>query len=488
MSRQLKASRVHRILLSPVGALLATGVFERLKMGGLPREFRIARARAAAMESRSVEEWIHHLGLSQVPLALRARMAVALWRFLGLKDHHARVLERWDEAFWGGAPASAAERVELEQERREASERMRRPTRLFRFLSVREEVPTVLFRIRPPEQVLADCAGYLDEPAALFAPPAEPPRIERSRSVPGPAGEEFLIRFASPSPFTRDTAYARVYEPRGVTARLPTFIFGSGLGMMNDLLPYWPEEEFVGRWLAERGFRVILPESPWHGRRELRGRYSGEPYLAGAPETLFQLYAAQSVETAVLIAWARSLGAPVVGVGGFSLGALVAQQVASRCRAWPEEMRPDMVFLGAHSDHLDEVVLQGEVSRLLGLTEAVGRAGWTAEHLARLRPLLDPLPEPGIDPERIVAVLGRQDASTPFHFATEMLDRWRVPPENRQVLDAGHMALYAQLVREAEARELLVRTLRRFTRETEDSPSRSRPQSPLPERERVPGA
>jgi hypothetical protein len=62
-------------------------------------------------------------------------------------------------------------------------------------------------------------------------------------------------------------------------------------------------------------------------------------------------------------------------------------------------------------------------------------AGWTAERLRKLRPLLDPPATLGIPPEQVVAVLGERDQYVPYAWAREMLDTWDVPGANRVVWD-----------------------------------------------------
>jgi hypothetical protein len=118
----------------------------------------------------------------------------------------------------------------------------------------------------------------------------------------------------------KDTVYARVFEPEECSGSVPTLIYGGGLALAYDQIRYWPAKDYIGRPLAAEGCRVILVESPWHGRRMPPGYFSGEPYLAHAPVSLFQLYSAQAQETAILVDWVRSLGSPTVAVGGISLG------------------------------------------------------------------------------------------------------------------------------------------------------------------------
>ena len=168
---------------------------------------------------------------------------------------------------------------------------------------------------------------------------------------------------------------------------------------------------------------------------------------------------AQCQEAAVLVAWARENGSRKVGVGGVSLGGLVTQQIVGHCGGWPEAMRPDMAFVGAGSGHVDQVVALGHLSKLLGLTDAVRQAGWTDQLLAELRPLLDPPDTESIDPEAIVACLGTRDSSTPFRLASDLLDRWRVPDENRIIRDEDHMALYTFLIRKPDVADRIAASL-----------------------------
>ena len=61
----LKPSTMHRILASPLGRPLASGVFNDLKLAMLPREFRMARARAAAFQHDEPEAFLAALGADQ---------------------------------------------------------------------------------------------------------------------------------------------------------------------------------------------------------------------------------------------------------------------------------------------------------------------------------------------------------------------------------------------------------------------------------------
>jgi hypothetical protein len=144
-----------------------------------------------------------------------------------------------------------------------------------------------------------------------------------------------------------------------------------------------------------------------------------------------------------------------VGVGGVSLGGIVAQHVAGWSANWPETLRPDVVFLGASSTHIDEVVLQSTITKTLGVDDAVRAAGWAPEDLRRLRPLLDPPATLGLPPERVVAVLGQRDQYVPYRWAREMLDGWGVPAANIVTWDMDHFGVLVRLYRETDAQELI---------------------------------
>ena len=301
-------------------------------------------------------------------------------------------------------------------------------------------------------------ARELVRPELAYAAPSELPKIERSRKAPGPAGDEYWLRFQSPSPLG-DVVHARVFEPERAEGARATFIYVGGLLAPLDAASYWPEEETLGRSLASRGLRVILPEPPFHGRRAPPGRAPGEVFLATAPEGLFRGCAAGAIEVAVLVAWAREMGSASVGIGGASLGALVAQALAGRARSLSRGMRPDMVFLTGAACRLDELLLSAKLAVKIGLPEAILAAGWTREALHCLRDLLDPPLEPGVSPERIFALLGAEDAHLPFALGCDLLRQWRVPEENVTRIRGGQSALALHLARHGGAQLTITRSL-----------------------------
>jgi pimeloyl-ACP methyl ester carboxylesterase len=225
--------------------------------------------------------------------------------------------------------------------------------------------------------------------------------------------------------------------------------------MACDSIEYWTEEEYVGRELAPEGYRVVLPIPPWHGRREVPGSYTGEPYLARMPVSAIELYATQAVETAVLVDWARSRGAPTVGVGGLSLGGIVTMFVAAHAGTWPERMRPDVAIPVAASADIGDLLFESSLTEILGVTGALRDAGWTPELMANLDSLLSAPEAPGLAPERIFPVGGLVDEMTQYPTTRETLDRWGVPEGNRLEWDCGHFGVTLRAMRTEEFQEFV---------------------------------
>ena len=364
--------------------------------------------------------------------------------------------EAWDAAFWTASPPPMDRRVTIENQRRERSESYRKPTLAFGRLA--RNVAPVAFEVPAPGHVFDEWASELEDPSLLYGAPA-PTSVETSAMMAGPGTREYILRFPSPSNHVDETAYARVYEPVAADETLPTLIFHSGLGMMNDSLSYWPEEEYIGRYLAPRGIRVILPEAPWSGRRELPGSYSGEPYLARAPVGLFQSYSAAVQETASLIAWARQRGASRVGLGGMSLGGIVTMFVVGHANNWPEQMRPDVAFPIAFSTDIVRLVQESTITELLGVNTAVQDAGWDSKILSNLTPLLRPPSTPGIDPAAIYPFAGANDDATVYEYAEPTLDEWSVPYRNRTIWPTDHFGVYFHALRDDEIQRRMIKEL-----------------------------
>jgi pimeloyl-ACP methyl ester carboxylesterase len=451
MTDTLGTPLVHRLIESPVGALFENRAFERLRVRSLPDQFQIRRVRAAADVSlgSGPDAFLRSVGAPPAP-HLHDRIERALARYARRRESYDDAVARWNDAFWGEESTSRERRTELERERRAASDDRIGVGSLFRFLPRRHVVPPLKFDLPDPDDASVRWTHELVEPETLYAVPEASPSVRRSRDVRGPGTVEYFLTFESPSPYVGDRVSARVYEPYDAAdtgAPLPTLVFHSGFGSQGDLIDYWPEEEFVARRLAPRGYRVVLPDAPWHGRREQAGWFSGEPYLARAPVSMFQLYAAAAIETGVLVRWAREQGASAVGVGGLSLGGTVALHVAGWCGSWPAAMRPDLaVPVGAPGD-IDETLLRSRLVSLLRLDEALDSAGWTTDRIREFAPVLNPPVDPGLDPSRVYPFVGIEDELAPYETARELFDVWEIPDENVTEWTAGHMGVLLRAIR-----------------------------------------
>lgn len=457
----LDTPRIHRVLTSPLGRLMETRTVEQLALRGLRREFGIGRARAAADVSlgHGPAAFLEAVGTPPAP-DLHPRIEAALAEYATRREAFEEANERWEEAFWGADDVDPDELVAVERERREAADRHAQPTRLFRFLATEHVLPPVKYDVPKPDAAAHQWEGYLTNPERLYSFDGDLPVVERSRTVRGPGTVESFLRFESPSPYF-ETATARVYEPAAGDdggdgdadrSALPTLIFNHGLGMMNDTMAYWPPEAALARPLAREGYRVVLPDAPWHGRREAAGSYSGEPYLAKGPVGMFQLFSAGALENGVLVDWARREGAPVVAVGGLSLGGITTFHVVGHCGSWPESTRPDLAFPVGAPGVVDETVVRSRLLELLDTDDALRAAGWTPALLGEFGPLLNPPATCGIDPSRVVSFGGRQDEVAPYDTTRWLLDSWEVPDENRIEWNVGHMGVLLQMLRHDDFR------------------------------------
>jgi pimeloyl-ACP methyl ester carboxylesterase len=163
--------------------------------------------------------------------------------------------------------------------------------------------------------------------------------------------------------------------------------------------------------------------------------------MGRGPLGFLELFQAWVAEVAALIAWARETGGGPVAVGGVSLGALTAQMVAAAARRWPKEARPDALLLIAPSGDMIDVAQSGSLSRALGIPAAMQRAGWSAGSLTRWAPLLQPQGEPGLDPAKIVMVLGEADDLVPYPGGLALAQSWGVPADNLFQRPQGHFSV-----------------------------------------------
>ncbi len=358
------------------------------------------------------------------------------------------VQRRWEAAFFGAGPATAA----IESERLALAQALMRLRSAFLPIHSIEQFPAVAWDIEPPQSVYRRHYPRLGTEPAFLAD-TDLGEIEASRGFRGHRGVQGWIRFRSPVPEVGDLAWARVALPAGSNApgrsgRMPSIIFCHGIGMEPE---FWKDQRLALNSFIEAGIRVIRPEAPWHGRRRAEGCYGGEPILARGPGGFLDYLHAAVRELGTIIAWARATRGGPVALAGVSLGALTAQLVATAAAEWPQTMRPDALFLIAPSLSLTRVTFEGSLTRSLGVPAAMLRAGWTASAIEQWQPLLEPVGSPVVEPDRIVVVLGDTDDVTLAEGGQDLVDAWRVPSANVFRLPAGHFTTSLALMRDGPA-------------------------------------
>jgi pimeloyl-ACP methyl ester carboxylesterase len=146
-------------------------------------------------------------------------------------------------------------------------------------------------------------------------------------------------------------------------------------------LPLW--DALQARRLRARGAHTMLIDLPFHLRRRVPGRGSGDGFFGTDPARI-RATVQQSVEdAAALVTWARQHLTPTVAVMGVSLGGLVASLLAAQVRldsvvAVAPLCDPPATFFEN---------MPGNLARRLGLSATSGGA-W-GEDPAQARAMLD---------------------------------------------------------------------------------------------------
>ena len=434
-----------RWLRSPAGAVLARPWFDHAALWLLGRWFfPLSRLWAAARAANgSILRFYEEVPMDPVP-GIGARLRKTLDRFETAREAVNATEGRWRQVFFEERGTELYRLVAIEAARRDRRNAYNATRRHFSYLRRRRRILPVRWDVPDPEEVETDYGAWLADPAAAFVPQPPFPEVFESQRVPGPVGEEYWLRFRSPSPVMNDDVFARVYEPVGV-ADPPTLVFGHGICVEFDHWHGLVDEVFL---MCQMGIRVIRPEAPWHGRRVPDGRYGGEMFVARAPRGALDTFSAQLMEWPVLIDWSRQTSRGPVAVGGSSLGALLAQLLAVKATSWPQPLQPDALFLVTHCGRHEDAAQRGRLADVWGLPEAVAEAGWTEDRLHRWLPLLDPRDgPPAVAPENIVTVLGSRDTVTPYATGKALIDEWRVPPGNRFIWRRGHFSVPLQMMR-----------------------------------------
>lgn len=431
-------------LRSPLGAVVARPSFDRAALWGLANWFfPVSRLWAAADAADGVPEQF----FAEVPMQPASNLAASLEKKLATFER-VRTASRaadaaWEAAFFGSGQMAPNSLPNIENARISGRHALNTLRRLFLPLRRYGRAAPIRWDIPGPDEVEAAYGRFLADPAGAFVVPDPMPQIFRSPSVELPSGTSYWLRFASPSQRLGDQVTARVFEPVGVKDP-PTLIFGHGVCVDFD---HWRGVVDEVAAMVDMGIRVVRPEAPWHGRRISKGSYGGERFIATAPGGALDLFTSAVREWAVLIDWCRRTTNAPVAVGGSSLGAMTAQILADKARNWPQALRPDAMFLVTHCGHIEDAVLHGAFARVWRIAEATMAHGWTPESVHRYMPLFDALGEPVVAPENIVSVLGSHDVVTPFSSARQVVDEWRLPPDNTFIWRCGHFSIPVALMR-----------------------------------------
>jgi pimeloyl-ACP methyl ester carboxylesterase len=267
--------------------------------------------------------------------------------------------------------------------------------------------------------------------------------------------EQYWLRFMSPVAKAGES-WARVYEPR-TAEPVPTLIFLHGIGMEWE---FWPNSADPMPAIAARGIRVIRTEGPWHGRRQARGWFSGEPTIANGPVGFIDLFAAWVAESAALIEWTRKNFPGKVALGGVSLGALSAQLVATAAANWRPSQIPDGLLLITTTRDFEAICLDSGFAHALDAPDRLAANGWRREDLQACLPILAPQGELAIPPERIVMLLGDADNVTPIAGGRDLIRDWNLPPANVFLRHRGHFSAGLGALAETAALDRLWEVLR----------------------------
>jgi len=436
-----------KLIASPAGRLIARPWLDSLSLYLLKHwYFPLSRLWAAARAAEGdVDRFIQQVPLERPNKSQRKTIASALRQFERTRLKAFSMEQLWHQYFFGQEPV-AEERLPIIEEMRldfRSDYNMARK----KFSSLRRLVKTSVSMDPPtPEDVAEQFGENGEKLSAYFALPEEFPEVEVSRSIPVSHGKDYWIRFPSPSTQMNDLAYARVHEPEDAD-NPPTLIFGHGMSVEFDHYHQLLDEVTQ---LTRLGIRVIRPEAPWHGRRVLPGHYGGEQFLSRLPISIFDFVAAQHKEWATIINWCRNNSSGPVAIGGSSLGAQSAKAIAMSATSWPEKLQPDALLVITHSQHMSEAALDGVLSDIWNLGDAMRAAGWHVDTEKSWLQRIDPQSPACISGENIVTVYGTQDTVTPIKTALTQMDDWGVPQENRFSYKRGHFSIPLGMINDDE--------------------------------------
>ena len=117
---------------------------------------------------------------------------------------------------------------------------------------------------------------------------------------------------------------------------------------------------------------------------------------------------------------------------------------------WPEKLQPDALLVITHSQHMSEAALDGVLSDIWNLGDAMRAAGWHVDTEKKWLQRIDPQRPACISGENIVTVYGMEDTVTPIKTALTQMDAWEVPQENRFSYKRGHFSIPLGMINDDE--------------------------------------
>jgi pimeloyl-ACP methyl ester carboxylesterase len=427
----------------PLGGLFSRSWFDSASMYFLRKWYLpLSRLWAVADEARGSVPKFAEIARIDPSYSQYQRLRKVIFRFETSRARVDAIDAAWRDAFFGQRQPQQGDLAAIEKARKDAHQSHNMMRRDLRFL-LHFRPQTSRYVIPSQEEVESHYGAIRNNAESYFAAPAEMPQVEQSRPFGASDGNQYWIRFQSPSARTNDTVYARVHEPAGISDP-PTIIYGHGICVEFDYLEGLVDEVDV---LCRMGFRVVRPEAPFHGRRRPTGYYGGEYISATSPIGILDTCTAAVAERAVLMDWCRATSKGPVTMGGSSLGALLAQLVSGQARNWPERLRPDALLLIMHCSRMEDALIHGSIAKLFGALEAKHERGWSVANVAEYLRALDPPRQAAIDAANIVSILGESDQATPFAGGLELIERWQLPQENRFIWPQGHFSLPIALTR-----------------------------------------
>lgn len=446
------------LLKGPVGDLIARPWLDKVTLASIGK-YLIPTSRfwaAAELAGTDTGRFLAETGLTGISTAKMKLLPQALALTARMKRRYEKAEQTWQAAFFPpeGAESADSARLKSIHSRRVRTARDWMACRaLFLPVLPRSSSGGVRYAIPAPQEMEDRFGALAAKPGALYALPAILPTVRESGSFHSQARRWSWLRLDYPD---GSHGWARVGSPPGVDNPV-TVIALHGLAVELEM---WNSRIGGADDILDPSIRVIQPEAPFHSRNRHPGRWAGEEFIATLPAGMIRLFQRAFPEIAALIRWSRETSTAPVGLAGVSMGALTAQRLAVEAKAWPEELRPDALFLDSTSEDLLEIATEGALGRVFAIHAAAEKAGWTPELLARWSPHLDPVGAPCLPAEKIVMALGAVDDVTPFDGGTKLAGRWRVPEGNVFVRQVGHFSAPVSLYRDPAPVERFAAVLR----------------------------